>query len=99
MTDTITHPGHDTSELLAGRLFEAGLGAFELVTVLLGERLGLYRALAAGPTTAPDLAAGADLDARYTREWCEQQAAAGLLSVDDPTAEPERRRFGLLPGS
>jgi SAM-dependent methyltransferase len=85
---------------LAGRLFESGLGAFELATVTLGARLGLYGALAdGGPATASALAATAGVDARYTREWCEQQAAAGLLTVDDPQRAPDARRFGLLPGS
>ena len=85
---------------LAGRLFEAGLGAFELATVTLGTRLGLYGALAdGGPATASALAATTGVDARYTREWCEQQAAAGLLTVDDPQRDPDERRFGLLAGS
>src|SRR3954471_6248886 len=81
---------------LAGRLFETGLGAFELLTVALGERLGLYRALAdRGPVTAVQLAAAAGTDGRYTREWCEQQAAAGLLTVDAPDSAPTERHFGL----
>ncbi|GAA1862724.1 class I SAM-dependent methyltransferase [Pseudonocardia ailaonensis] len=87
------------TEQLAGRLFEAGLGAFELATVLLGDRLGLYAALRATPLTVPALAGAAGVDARYAREWCEQQAAAGLLTVDDPAAAPDERRFGLPPGS
>lgn len=100
MTDTLpTSTAPSATEELAGRLFEAGLGAFELATVLLGDRLGLYRALAERPSTAPELAKAADVDARYAREWCEQQATAGLLTVDDPAAGPEQRRFGLVPGS
>lgn len=85
---------------VAQRLFEAGLGAFELATVALGERLGLYRALSdGGPATADGLADAAGIDGRYAREWCEQQAAAGLLTVDDPEQAPDDRRFELLPGS
>jgi 2-polyprenyl-3-methyl-5-hydroxy-6-metoxy-1,4-benzoquinol methylase len=88
------------AEELAGRLFEAGLGMFELATVHLGVRLGLYASLAeAGGLTACELGAAAGVDARYTREWCEQQAAAGLLTVDDSEAAPEDRRFTLPPGS
>jgi hypothetical protein len=79
----------ELSGALAGRLFEAGLGAFELATVSLGSRLGLYQALAdSGPCTAAQLAASAGIDPRYAREWCEQQAVAELLtvySVDDRT--------------
>ena len=104
MTTTITRSSErDPEEVageLAGRLFEAGLGAFELATVTLGERLGLYRALADhGPSTSQALAAASRIDARYVREWCEQQAAAGLLGVDDPRLEPELRQFHLPPGS
>jgi 2-polyprenyl-3-methyl-5-hydroxy-6-metoxy-1,4-benzoquinol methylase len=92
-------PEEVTGEL-AERLFEAGLGAFDLATVTLGERLGLYRALAdRGPSTSPALAAATGVDTRYTREWCEQQAAAGLLTVDDPQRDPDQQRFALPPGS
>lgn len=87
-------------EELAGRLFEAGLGAFELATVTLGVRLGLYRALAdEGPATSVELAARTGLDERYTREWCEQQGAAGLLDVDEPARSAWERRFALRPGT
>jgi SAM-dependent methyltransferase len=86
-------------EQLAARLFEAGLGAFELVCVHLGVRLGLYRPLAeAGWLTSDELASQAGVEARYTREWCEQQAAAGLLIVEDNSAAPDRRRFRLPAG-
>src|SRR5207245_328111 len=93
-------PADEVAGALADRLFTAGLGAFELVTIALGDRLGLYRALAdVGPATIDDLAAAAGTEARYTRGWCEQQAAAGLLAVDDAAGSPEQRRFSLPPGS
>jgi hypothetical protein len=45
-------PGPDPEshrrDALTGRLFQASLGAFELLTVYLGERLGWYAALRAG---------------------------------------------------
>src|SRR3954447_12619489 len=85
---------------LAERIFETGLGAFELVTITLGDRLGLYPALAdRGPTTVSLVAATVGTDPRYAREWCEQQAVAGLLDVDDAAGDIEERRFDLLPGS
>lgn len=87
------------AEQLAGRLFTAGIGAFELTTALLGDRLGLYRALAEGPVTATGLAAATGTDERYVREWCEQQAVAGFIAVDDAAAAPHERRYALLPGS
>ena len=57
-------PAEDrAAEDLAGRLFEAGLGAFELATVTLA-RGSAYRALAdGGPATASALAAAAGVDA------------------------------------
>ena len=51
-------------DALVGRLFAAVLGSLELQAVYLGDRLGLYRALAdGGPATAPELAARAGIDA------------------------------------
>ena len=83
-------------EALVGRLFEQTLGAFELFNVYLGERLGLYRALAAGGSaTADELARRAGIAPRYAREWLEQQATAGILEVDDPSADRSLRRYSL----
>ena len=85
---------------LAGRLFEAGLGAFEWATVTLGVRLGLYRELSdRGPCTVAELAAAAGVEHRYAQEWCEQQAAAGLITVDDAARQADERRFALPAGS
>ena len=59
----------------------------DLFGVYLGDRLGLYRALAdAGPLTSGGLAEAAGIHERYAREWLEQQAATGILEVDDPDA-------------
>jgi trans-aconitate methyltransferase len=94
MTDTTT----DRSEALAERLFGATLGALELLSVYLGAELGLYRALAEhGPLTHGELAQRAGIAPRYAVEWLEQQAVAGLLDVDAPDAQPDRRRYRLAP--
>ena len=78
------------------RLFDAAVGTMDVFTVYLGDRLGLYRALAeAGPLTAGDLAAHAGMNSRYAREWLEQQAATGILEVEDPSVGEEERRFAL----
>src|SRR4029450_6273447 len=46
----------------------------------LGDRLGLYRALADGePVTSAELAARSGLHERWLREWMHQQGAAGVL--------------------
>jgi len=64
--------------------------------VYVGDRLGLYRALAAaGPTTPGELAASAKVDERSAREWLEQQAASGILEVDDVSAAEGERRYSL----
>ena len=69
-------------DALAGRLFEATIGAFDLLAVQLGIELGLYAALRdGGPATARELAERAGIDARYAREWLEHQAVGGILDV------------------
>ncbi len=84
---------------LVERLFGAGLGMAEVLTVYLGDTLGLYRALErVGPMTSADLAKETGIFERYAREWLEQQAAAGILVVDDVSAPADARRY-LLPPS
>ncbi len=90
----------EAAEALAGRLFEAGLAAIELATIDLGCRLGLYQALATdGALSAPELAKAAGIGPRYAREWLEQQAACGLLTVDRVDAGPDERRYELPAGA
>jgi 2-polyprenyl-3-methyl-5-hydroxy-6-metoxy-1,4-benzoquinol methylase len=82
-----------------GRLFEATLGALDLLGLYIGDRLGLYRTLAeAGPLTSSDLASAAGIHERYAREWLEQQAATGILDVDDVEADELERRYTLPAG-
>jgi 2-polyprenyl-3-methyl-5-hydroxy-6-metoxy-1,4-benzoquinol methylase len=84
---------------LAKRLMGAVLGALDLQAVYLGDRLGLYQALAdGGPATAPELAERAGVHPRYAREWLEHQAVGAILDVDDVTAEPDERRYALPKG-
>lgn len=84
---------------LVERLFTAGLGMAEVLTVYLGDTLGLYRALErGGPTTSTELADATGTFERFTREWLEQQAAAGILTVDDVSADAGERRYLLPPG-
>ena len=88
----------DPAATLADRLFHDMIGALELFTVYLGERLGLYRALAAdGPATSTELARRTGTTERYVREWLEHHAASGLLEVDDPAVGPLARRYRLPP--
>ena len=53
--------------------------------VVIGERLGLYKALASTPMTAPELAAKTCTDERYLREWLASQAAGGYINYDERT--------------
>jgi len=86
-------------DALVERLFQATIGTLELYSVHLGWRLGLYEALSGdGAVTPAELAARAGVDERYAREWCEQQAVAGLLEVEDVAAAEEARRFRLPEG-
>jgi ubiquinone/menaquinone biosynthesis C-methylase UbiE len=51
--------------------------------VVIGDRLGLYRALAgAGSLTSEELAAKTGTSERYIREWLGAQAATGYVSYD-----------------
>jgi Methyltransferase small domain len=85
-----------TADALVDRLFQASLGMFEVMSVYLGDRLGLYRVLHdGGPATPAELAARAGIDPRYALEWLEQQAAIDILEVDDVAAAKGDRRFSL----
>src|SRR5688572_24830568 len=92
---TTTNP---SPAALADRMLSAVVGAFEMAAVDLGYRLGWYRALADGPATAEQLAARTGTDARYAREWLEQQAVAGYLVVDDVGAPPDERCYAMPAG-
>jgi 2-polyprenyl-3-methyl-5-hydroxy-6-metoxy-1,4-benzoquinol methylase len=83
-------------DALVERLFMDAIGAFDLFSVYVGERLGLYRTLAdEGPLTSAELAKSAGVHERYAREWLEQQAASDFLEVD---RDGDERRFRLPPG-
>ncbi len=58
--------------------------------VVIGEKLGLYKALADGPLNSSELAAKTKTDERYVREWLASQAAGGYVTYDEKT-----RKFSL----
>src|SRR5581483_11642733 len=96
ITNTAIERDAERRDALVGRLFSAAIGTMELLCVYLGDRLGLYQALAdRGSTTAAELAAATGTDERYVHEWLEQQAASGLLDVDDPRLDAATRRYRL----
>src|SRR5216684_8549973 len=81
------------------RLFQAFFEGGNLVTIYVGDRLGLYQALAdLGPVTPGELATQAGTHERYTREWLEPQAVAGIIEVEDTQAEASARRYHLSLG-
>ena len=68
-------------------------GAMASVMCTLGDRLGLFKALAAqGPADSVELAARAGINERYAREWLSALASAGYLEYD-----PQSKRFTLPP--
>jgi 2-polyprenyl-3-methyl-5-hydroxy-6-metoxy-1,4-benzoquinol methylase len=96
---TMTERDTEQRDALVGRLFEAALSMFDVVSVYIGDRLGLYAALdARGWATAAELAATTDTQERYVREWLEQQAATGLLEVEDAGAATPARRYCVPAG-
>jgi len=68
--------------------------------VLIGDKLGLYRAMAgAGPLTAAELARRTYTRERYVKEWLSAQAAGGYVTYDPATgcfALPPEHAFLLL---
>jgi len=86
-------------DALVERIFESCVGFMELLSIYIGDRLGLYRALANnGEATATELASATGTHERYVREWLEQQTVAGILEVEDEKAEPEVRSYRLPQG-
>lgn len=55
--------------------------------VVVGHRLGLYRALAEGPATPEVLAGRTGTHTRYVAEWLRNQAAGGYVTYDPATTE------------
>ena len=89
---TAATPALDMNKLneFIGR-FVTDLGAsVHAGMVVIGEKLGLYKALATGPMSAAELAAKTQTDERYLREWLASQAAGGYITYDEKT-----NRFSL----
>ncbi len=72
-------------QALQARLVQDLAAAHSAALVVLGDRLGLYRALAAGRLTPAALAERTGTHERYVREWLRNQAAAGYVEHDTPS--------------
>jgi 2-polyprenyl-3-methyl-5-hydroxy-6-metoxy-1,4-benzoquinol methylase len=77
-------PPVDPSRLGAfmGRVLSDMSGAMVGLMGVLGDRLGLFRCLAAGPATISELAGRAGIDPRYARDWLGALTAAGYVEHD-----------------
>jgi ubiquinone/menaquinone biosynthesis C-methylase UbiE len=79
--------------------FVGDLGATAAAgNVVIGHRLGLYKALARGPATAAELASATGTNARYVTEWLRGQAAGGYVEYDPATetySMTEEQAFAL----
>ncbi len=73
--------------------------AIAAVLVVIGDKLGLYKAMAgAGPLRSDELAARTGTAERYVREWLRAQAAGGYVDYDPATdryALPDERALAL----
>jgi SAM-dependent methyltransferase len=94
MTTTEPQAAAIDMDKLMGFVFQAvgEVGAtLNTALVVMGDRLGLYRAMAgAGPLTPADLAERTGTAERYVREWLNAQAAGGYVSYD-----PDSGRYSL----
>ncbi|BCJ41621.1 SAM-dependent methyltransferase [Actinoplanes ianthinogenes] len=66
--------------------------------VVLGDRLGLYRGLTAGPALPEELAERTGTAPRYVEEWLRGQAAGGYVTYDPATGRyslTEEQAFAL----
>lgn len=80
MTGPTGAPGTDPTTAFHQRVIDDAAAAVRGLTVSLGERLGLYRALAEhGPLTPAGLAERAGITARYAAEWLHAQLSAGYV--------------------
>lgn len=80
-----------------GKLVTDMGGAALMATVLVGEELGLYRAMADRlPTTPEALADRTGCNPRLVREWLHAQAAAGYIEAEDGKFRlPEEQAMAL----
>jgi SAM-dependent methyltransferase len=93
MTTTVQPIDQAKLDEFLGR-FVGDLGAaLSAALVVIGDRLGLYRAMRGGePVSAAQLAERTGTDPRYVREWLSNQAAGGYVTYD-----PDGEEFFLSP--
>ena len=85
---TTTSPAIDFEKVQAfvGKVLNDSSATFATTLAALGDRLGLFKALAdGGPATSAELASRAGIDERYAREWLGGMTNAGYLAHDPAT--------------
>jgi SAM-dependent methyltransferase len=93
MSDTpASRPGANTTKAFAERVFGDFRSALVSMLCSLGDRLGLFVALASGPATSAEFAERTGINERYAREWLSGLTAAGYLAYDAST-----QQFSLPP--
>lgn len=88
-------PAIDMDKLMAlvGQLANELGATVNAGLIVVGDRLGLYKAMAgAGPITSAELAEKTGTSERYVREWLNAQAAGGYVTYD-----PATRKYELSP--
>ena len=71
-----------------GKMLNDMGAAMSGVLVMIGDKLGLYRAMAdTGPVGSYELARRTGTNERYVREWLAAQAASGYVTYDPATKQ------------
>ena len=73
---------HQAIEEFAHKALGDVAGALTASLVVIGDKLGLYKALAQGSATPTELATRTGTTERYVREWLNAQAAAGYVTYE-----------------
>jgi len=91
--EVVMEVNSDRLNAFMGKMITEVGAAMNASLVLLGDKLGLYRALAAkGPMNSAELASATGTNERYVREWLASQAASGYVEYDTASG-----KFSMLP--
>ena len=85
------------NEFLGKAIVDFG-ATFHAALIRIGDKLGLYKALATGPQTPAELAKKTGTAERYVREWLSSQAAGGYVTYDSKSGKfslSEEQAFAL----
>src|SRR6185503_2812336 len=90
--EAVMEVNSDRLNAFMGKMITEVGAAMNASLVLLGDKLGLYRALAKGPMNSAELAKATGTAERYVREWLASQAASGYVEYDAGSG-----KFSMLP--